>query len=212
MLYIEMAAIFIISYLFGAIPWGFIIGKAKGIDIRKEGSRNIGSTNVTRVVGAKWGKLCFFLDFLKGLIPSFITIFLLPKYIALSSSSADICVILAVIGAFIGHVFPIYLNFKGGKGVATGAGALLALSPIALIIGLVCWVALFKISRYVSLASMLAAIIVSAATSILSATGVYPVSTILQVFVAIIALIVIIKHKSNIVRLLNGTENRFEKK
>ncbi|HBM14982.1 MAG TPA: acyl-phosphate glycerol 3-phosphate acyltransferase [Lentisphaeria bacterium] len=207
-----MLAIFFIAYFFGAIPWGFIIGKANKIDIREHGSKNIGSTNVTRVVGSKWGKLCFLLDFLKGFLPSFLTIFILPKYIVLSSSSADICIILAVVGSFMGHIFPIYLKFKGGKGVATGAGALLALSPLAVLIGLIFWVLIFKISRYVSLASILAAVIVSIATTVLSQTGVYPISATLQIFVALVSLIAIIKHKSNIIRLLNGTENRFEKK
>jgi len=212
MLFIEMLVIFLVSYLFGAIPWGFIIGKAKGIDIREHGSKNIGSTNVTRTLGKKWGMLCFLLDFIKGFLPSFIAIFILPKYLGLSSNYIDICVILAVVGSFIGHIFPIYLKFKGGKGVATGAGALLALTPLAVVIGLACWGIIFKVSRYVSVASILAAVIVAVMTSILSISNVYPVSTTLQIFVAIIGVIVIIKHKSNIVRLLNGTENRFEKK
>ncbi|MEI6056032.1 MAG: glycerol-3-phosphate 1-O-acyltransferase PlsY [Lentisphaerota bacterium] len=212
MLLLEMIAIFIVSYLFGAIPFGFIIGKAKGIDIREHGSKNIGSTNVTRTLGKKWGMLCFLLDFLKGFLPSFIAIFILPKYLDLCGNYADMSVILAIIGSFVGHIFPVYLKFKGGKGVATGAGALLALTPLSVIIGLAGWVIIFKISRYVSVASILAAVIVAAMTTILSASNTYPVSLTLQIFVAVICLIAILKHKTNIVRLLNGTENRFEKK
>lgn len=207
-----MFAIFIVSYFFGAIPWGFIIGKAKGIDIREHGSKNIGSTNVTRTLGKQWGILCFLLDFLKGFLPSFTAIFILPKQLILSGNYVDLCIILAIVGSFIGHIFPIYLKFKGGKGVATGAGALLALTPLAVLIGLACWVLIFKTSRYVSVASISAAVIVTVLTTLLSITNVYPLSVTLQIFVAVISLIAIIKHKSNIIRLLNGTENRFEKK
>lgn len=212
MLLLEMITIFIGSYLFGAIPFGFIIGKTKGIDIREHGSKNIGSTNVTRTLGKKWGMLCFLFDFLKGFLPSFIAIFILPKYLDLSGNYADMSIILAIVGSFVGHIFPVYLKFKGGKGVATGAGALLALTPLSVIIGLAGWVIIFKISRYVSVASILAAVIVAAMTAILSSSNIYPVSLTLQIFVAVICLIAIIKHKTNIIRLLNGTENRFEKK
>lgn len=212
MLLLEMFVIFVVSYTFGAIPFGFIIGKAKGIDIREHGSKNIGSTNVTRTLGKRWGILCFILDFLKGFLPSFIAIFILPKHLGITGNYADICIILAIIGSFIGHIFPIYLKFKGGKGVATGAGSLLALTPLAVVIGLVGWVIIYKISRYVSLASIMAAVIVAVMTNILSIFSIYPISVTLQIFVAIISLIAIIKHKSNIVRLMNGTENRFEKK
>lgn len=212
MLLLDMLLIFLVSYLFGAIPWGFVIGKAKGIDIREHGSKNIGSTNVTRTLGKKWGMLCFVLDFLKGFLPSFIAIFILPKYLGITGNYADVCVILAIVGSFIGHIFPIYLKFKGGKGVATGAGALLALTPLAVVIGLAMWFIIFKISRYVSVASILAAAIVAVLTCVFSVSNIYPISITHQIFVAIICLIAIIKHKTNIVRLLNGTENRFEKK
>lgn len=212
MLLLEMIAIFIVSYLFGAIPWGFIIGKAKGIDIREHGSKNIGSTNITRTLGKKWGMTCFLLDFLKGFLPSFIAVFILPKYFGFAGNYADMSIMLAIIGSFIGHIFPVYLKFKGGKGVATGAGALLALTPMAVVIGLAGWAIIFKASRYVSAASILSAITVAVMTCVLSVSNIYSISLALQIFIAVICLIAIIKHKSNIVRLLNGTENRFEKK
>jgi len=208
----EMLLIFIVSYLFGSIPWGYIIGKAHGIDIREHGSKNIGSTNITRTVGKKWGVLCFFLDFLKGFLPSFTAMFVLPKFLALHGDYIDMCIILAIIGSFIGHIFPIYLKFKGGKGVATGAGALLALTPFAVLIGLAGWFIIFKITRYVSAASIIAAVIVAIMTTALSISHIYILSALLQIFVAIICLIAILKHRTNIIRLLNGTENRFEKK
>ncbi len=208
----EMFLVFIVSYLFGAVPWGYIIGKSHGVDIREHGSKNIGSTNVTRTLGKKWGVLCFILDFFKGFLPSSIAMYILPKYLSLHGNYIDICIVLAIIGAFIGHIFPVYLKFKGGKGVATGAGALMALTPIAVLIGLSGWFIIFNITRYVSAASIFAALIVTVMTSVLSVSGVYHLSAILQIFVAFICLIAIIKHRTNIIRLLNGTENRFEKK
>ena len=204
----QLVLILVISYLFGSISWGFIIGKLKGIDIREHGSKNIGATNVTRVLGKSFGYICFALDFFKGFLPSFLMMFV----ITLPLVPRDAGVILAILGTFLGHIFPIYLKFKGGKGVATGTGALLAISPLATIIGLIIWVIMFKITRYVSLASIVAAVIVTLLTIFFSATGTYQLSIYIQTFIVIIGAITIIKHKSNIVRLINGTEYRFEKK
>ncbi len=204
----ELVLVLIFSYLFGSIPWGFIIGKLKGVDIREHGSKNIGATNVTRVLGKPFGYLCFALDFSKGFLPSYLMMFV----ISLPSAAKDGGVILAILGIFLGHIFPVYLKFKGGKGVATGAGAILAVSPLAAVMGFIVWVIIFKTTRYVSAASIIAAIIVPLLTIIFSATGTYQLSIHLQTFVAVIGAIAILKHKSNIARLINGTEYRFEKK
>lgn len=204
----EFILVLVISYLFGSISWGFIIGKIKGIDIREHGSKNIGATNVTRVLGKSFGYLCFALDFLKGFFPSYLMMFV----IVLPTIPNDIGVILAILGTFLGHIFPIYLKFKGGKGVATGTGAVLAVSPLATIIGFVIWVIIFKTTKYVSVASITSAIIVPLLTIFFSVQGTYPLSIALQIFIVIIGVIAIVKHKSNIARLINGTEYRFEKK
>lgn len=208
MVIFQLILVLIISYLFGSIPCGFLIGKLKGIDIREHGSKNIGATNITRVLGKPFGYICFALDFFKGFLPSYLMIFV----ITLSSAPRDAGVILAILGTFLGHIFPIYLKFKGGKGVATGTGAILAISPLAAIVGFFVWVIIFKITRYVSVASIIAAIIVPLLTICFSATGTYQLSICLQIFVAIIGAIAIIKHKANITRLINGTEYSFEKK
>jgi len=208
MVIFQLILILIISYLFGSISWGFIIGKLKGIDIREHGSKNIGATNITRVLGKPFGYICFMLDFLKGFLPSYLMMFV----IALPSTSKSAGVILAILGTFLGHIFPIYLNFKGGKGVATGTGAVLAISPLATIIGFIVWIITFKTTRYVSLASIIAAIIVPLLTLFFSATEIYQLPIALQVFIVTMGTIAIIKHRSNIARLINGTEYRFEKK
>ena len=139
------------AYLIGSIPFGLLIGKLNGKDIRKEGSCNIGATNVTRVVGKWWGKLCFLCDFLKGLLPALLTLWYLENGGGWLTAAAAVT-------AVLGHVFPIYLGFKGGKGVSTAAGAAMALCPLAVVIAGAVWVALFFLSRYVSLASLAAAL------------------------------------------------------
>ena len=152
--YVKLVLFALGAFLIGGIPFGFIIGKLNGKDIRKEGSCNIGATNVTRVVGKWWGKLCFLLDFLKGALP--VTAALL------CSKGEDTLGILPAVTAFLvvaGHIWPVYLKFKGGKGVATAAGAFLPLSWAALVTALIVWVLVFLTTRYVSLASISAAVI-----------------------------------------------------
>ena len=212
MLILNLIIFFIVVYLFGAVPWGFIIGKIKGIDIRKNGSGNIGATNITRTLGKPWGIFCFVLDFLKGLIPVLCTKTFIASMLNIPNNLLGITIIIVVLTTIMGHIFPIYLKFKGGKGVATGTGALIAITPFAIICGLIIWVIIFKISRYVSIASIIAAISVAVLTIFFSAMGFYRVPISLQYFVVLLAIFAIYKHTSNIKRLLNGTENRFEKK
>ena len=208
---IILAIIFLASYLTGAIPWGFIIGKLKGVDIRNHGSGNIGATNVTRIIGKPWGIFCFAIDFAKGLLPVVIVKILFPSVFFLSATQVSIAIILAVMGTVIGHIYPVYLGFKGGKGISTGTGALVAITPLAIVCGLIAWVVVFKAFKYVSLASIIAAIIVSVISFVFSYSGIYPIYPILLYFIALLALFAIYKHKSNIKRLLNGTENSFKK-
>ncbi|MBR2344752.1 MAG: glycerol-3-phosphate 1-O-acyltransferase PlsY [Lentisphaeria bacterium] len=204
--FINSLVAIIFAYICGSIPWGYIIGKVNGIDIRTVGSKNIGATNVTRCVGKKAGKLCFALDFLKGLLPV-----LLAQYLAKRGlTGGEITTLIVVFATIIGHIFPVFLNFKGGKGVSTAAGAIMALAPYALITALAVWVVVFLVSRYVSLASITAAAVLPVVQWIFVLTQGknWLVATILT----IIAALAIFRHRSNIQRLLDGTENRFGKK
>lgn len=207
----SLAAVLVISYLAGSLPFGFIIGKCHGLDIRREGSGNIGATNVTRVIGPWWGKLCFLLDFLKGLCPAAAAV-LLVKHGVLEDPH-HLLPAAATLAVVLGHIYPVFLKFKGGKGIATAAGAIFPLCPAAVILGFLSWAAVFLITRYVSLASITAALVLPATAAILhffhlpGATRSLP-SVILFILLGILA---ILKHLSNIKRLLNGTESRFSK-
>jgi glycerol-3-phosphate acyltransferase PlsY len=183
----------IITYLLGSIPFGLIISKLFGKDIRKEGSGNIGATNVTRVLGKKAGLLVLILDMLKGFLPIYIA-----KYIFDTK-----LVSLLAIASVIGHCFSIYLKFKGGKGVATAIGVLLALSSKAALIVIMFWLGVFLVSGYVSLASMLSASISWVIINFLENNMYFTYAAF------IIGLIIILKHKDNLDRLLKGTEYRF---
>ena len=205
---LDYFAVFAASYLLGAVPFGFLIGKCFHKDIRKEGSGNIGATNVTRVIGKWWGRLCFFLDFLKGWAPVFVTgcIFSTPE-----GPASGTLLLTAGAATILGHMFPIYLKFKGGKGISTAAGVALALAGWALLAAGLVWIAVFFISRYVSLASLLAAVTLPVAAAALN-LWYRPVPLSIQIFFGFIAVVAIYKHRSNIVRLKNGTELRFERK
>jgi glycerol-3-phosphate acyltransferase PlsY len=199
--------IFAVCYITGSVPWGYIIGKINGLDIRKHGSGNIGATNVRRTLGKTWGRICFALDFLKGLIPVAVTLWLVRKGVI--AENHDLPLAAAALGCAAGHVWTMFLSFKGGRGVAVSAGALLALAPWSCVTAGVVWAIVFYSSRYVSLASILAAASLPVSAVILSAAGVYKLSFVLLVLLTVIALLAIAKHKDNIKRLLNGTENRF---
>ncbi len=200
------AAAALISYLSGSVPYGYLIGKMKGIDIRQHGSCNIGATNVTRVLGKGWGRLCFACDFLKGCLPVFLFFLIF--------SDAYIQIVSALF-AVLGHIFPVWLKFKGGKGIAVAAGAIFALAPLTLTCGLIVWMITFFASRYVSLASIFAAASLPVFCFIYSNIfswewGEFSLER--EVLLIVLAALAILKHTSNIKRLLNGTENRFEKK
>jgi acyl phosphate:glycerol-3-phosphate acyltransferase len=192
---IPLAAMLMGAYLLGSIPTGLLLGKAWGIDVRNQGSGNIGATNLYRTVGRKVGVLTLIGDCLKGLIPV-----LLAKYCVVPAEYA------AWVGlaAFCGHVFSVFLRFKGGKGVATAMGVFLALSPLAVAIALVVFIALMFAWRYVSLGSIAAAAVMTPAVALLG--GGRP----LILVTLIISAVVIIKHQGNIKRLLAGTENTFK--
>ncbi|NKB25112.1 MAG: glycerol-3-phosphate 1-O-acyltransferase PlsY [Kiritimatiellae bacterium] len=193
----------IASYFLGAIPIGLLITKLKGIDIRSVGSGNIGATNVFRAVGKNWGIITFIGDALKGFIPTYF--FPIWAHQTIHDSSEPILSILCGCTAIAGHNWPIYLKFKGGKGVATSAGFLVGIAPQAVGIGCGIWILLFAISRYVSVASIAASItIIIVGWVLYSSKGL-----LLPTTLTILGFVVIWRHRSNIVRLKEGTEHRF---
>lgn len=186
--------IFIVgAYFLGSIHFGLIAGKIKGIDIRKDGSGNVGTTNVFRLLGKKWGFFVFLLDTAKGCVPVFLTIQI--------TESATIAVLVAG-AAILGHTFSIFLGFKGGKGVATGLGTVIALTPTLALVAFVIFGLVLMISKTVSLASL------SAVTALLLMVFITGQPTEYRIFVFLGAILIFYAHRSNIVRLANGTENR----
>ena len=222
------------AFLLGSIPFGLLISKAKGIDIRQHGSGNIGATNVLRVIGKKYGITCLLLDALKGFIPVALAVNLIQitgrpvqiplgladawvlKLAAADALKAQIAHILTALCAVLGHNYSPWVGFKGGKGIATSAGVLLALMPFAVLLLLVVWAVLFLATRYVSVASIGA----SVALPFLTLWGSWHHGRIqdgtwnkpLFIFTVIIAVMAVWKHRANIRRLRDGTENRFVSK
>lgn len=194
-MFILYLLLIIASYFIGAIPTGVVLAKAlSGKDIRQEGSGNIGATNVTRVLGKKLGALTLAGDLLKGFLPVCIGSYLVP-------SLSVVC--LMGLAAFLGHLFPVYLGFKGGKGVATALGVFLYFAPLVIFIEVVVFVAVVGIWKYVSLGSLIAAASMPLLLLIIGSSK--PVVLLSIAF----ALLIFIKHKANIQRLLSGTENKF---
>ncbi len=231
------------AFLLGSIPFGLFIARAKGIDIRQHGSGNIGATNVLRVVGKKHGIICLILDALKGFVPVVIALNLVQiegrhlqipvafldawavKLPAVDAVKAQTVHIVTALFAVLGHNYSPWVGFKGGKGIATSAGVLLALMPFAVLLLIVIWLLLFSVTRYVSVASIGAA----AALPLLTHMGarfhhinndkslptLWEAGTWnkpLFVFSVIIAALAIWKHRANIQRLMKGTESRFQRK
>jgi acyl phosphate:glycerol-3-phosphate acyltransferase len=199
----------VVSYLIGSVPFGYIAGRLAGVDIRKVGSGNVGATNVVRSLGKRFGYPVFLLDFLKGIAAVEMSIFVFNH--SSIQITRELCAIIAGASCVIGHLFPVWLGFKGGKGVATSAGIIFGLMPlVAMIMGLV-WIAVFQATRYVSLASVSAAIALPVATGVLLHFGKLH-GAVLFYFSFALAALVIVRHRSNFFRLLMGTEHRFERK
>jgi glycerol-3-phosphate acyltransferase PlsY len=196
----------LLGYIAGATPFGYLAGKMKGIDIREHGSKNIGSTNVVRVLGKGIGYPVFALDVIKGVLPV-----LLARIYANDVQPEGLVPALTSIATILGHNYTFWLGFKGGKGIATSAGALLPIMPVTILTAVTLWAITFLTTRYVSLGSIIAAITL-------------PTSFLLQGLVtghwqwplfglaALVGGLAVFKHRANIERLLNGTENKFERK
>ena len=197
----------VISYILGSVPNALWIGKVfKGIDIREHGSRNTGSTNAARVLGAKLGILTLILDVSKGLVPTLIAILLRVDFFQNLTKILNFDYVLVGICAILGHVFSMFMNFKGGKAVATTLGVFLILVPKAILFAAIVFFVVFAISRYVSLSSVLAAISLPIFIYFLYQQTIYVILGIL------IAILIAVKHRSNIERLKNGTESKFSLK
>ena len=212
-----------VGYLLGSIPFGLLIGRAQGVDVRTQGSGNIGSTNVSRLLGRKWGSVCFILDVAKGLAPTLgAGLYLRGDEVAfqigLLMPIGQWAVLMVGAGCILGHMFSVFLGFRGGKGVATSLGVVLGIWPyftMTAVFVLAIWTAVWGAWRYVSLASITAA-------------AAFPVGFVILIwwieswelgslgtlfgFSCVMAALVIFRHRSNISRLLAGTENRGGKK
>ena len=198
------------SYLVGSIPFGYLAGRLAGTDIRQAGSGNVGATNVVRVLGKRYGYPVFALDVLKGFGAVKISMLMAPGRPP-EWNSPEIFGILATISSVLGHLYPPWLRFKGGKGVATSAGALLALTPVATLVGVAIWIVVFWLTRYVSLASVIAAVVLPIVILVLGWQDQNKVKPLVYSS-ACIAAVVIWRHRSNLSRLMRGTEPRFTRK
>jgi glycerol-3-phosphate acyltransferase PlsY len=210
----------IIGYLFGSLPFGYLVARAHGVNIFEVGSKNPGATNVRRVLGAGPGNLVFGLDALKGVMAAGWAI-LAYTSMAFAFDLDDLGIssggriigsqwtelgVAGLIGALLGHSFSCFTKFRGGKGVATSVGGLLILMPLAVIIAALTWAVVFYSSRYVSLSSIASAIVL-----VFAALMLHLPSLLLGLAIAIAAFVVL-RHVTNIKRLLNGTENKFVRK
>ena len=190
----------LVAYLVGAIPFGLILSMGSGVDIRSEGSKNIGATNVGRLLGKKLGILTLLADIAKGFLPMYAVAHLLPE-------TAQKNTIIALCGAVtvLGHMFPVYLGFRGGKGVATALGVFLYLVPLGVIVCLAVFVAAVALSGFVSVGSLLGAL---AVVPVLWFSGEPQWKLVLAVFVVAM---IWVKHHENIRRVIQGTEKSWRK-
>lgn len=206
MFQLEVIAVLLVGYLLGSIPFAVILAKRGGVDVYSVGSGNPGATNVLRYVGKGLGRIVFALDFLKGLIATW---WFQVEFLVASPEDPEFLGLWGMVAAVIGHSFPVFARFRGGKGVATTMGALLGVMPTAMAVGLLVWVGLFFSLRYVSLASiafgMSLPITVFFGELLSEGEGRY----VKVAFAAILGVWILIRHQSNLTRLLAGEEEKF---
>ena len=196
------------AFLVGGIPFGYLVGSAiLKDDIRKHGSGNTGATNVTRLLGWKWGSLVLFLDALKGLLPTLSARLMLQRHG--SDELVNLAVILTGICCIIGHIYPAWLKLKGGKGVATSLGVILVIAPLASGVALVTFLVVFALSRIVGLASIISVIAFAIAQLTLMGEKIMVFEQLpMTLFSTLIPALIVWKHRSNIVRILRGDERK----
>lgn len=195
----------IVSYLLGSIPFGYLVARAKGVNIFEVGSKNPGATNVKRVLGSGPGNLVFALDFVKGLLAVAIPL-VLQVAGEFGSLGYELSKVAGVIGAVLGHSFSCFTGFRGGKGVATAGGGLFVVMPVLCLTALAGWGLTFLLSKYVSLASIVAALIIAVGPWFLE------FSLVIKIMATALGLLVIARHHANIKRLMAGTEHRWDRK
>ena len=199
----------LVSYLIGSIPSGYIAGRLAGVDIRTLGSGNIGATNVTRSLGKRYGYPVFLVDFAKGVIAVFAATRVAQQPGA--TAAPEVFEVVAAVCCVLGNTFPVWLGFRGGKGVAVSIGLLFALMPVAALIVVLVWLAIFYATRYVSLASIVAVIALPPAVWVLLRLGQMEHWLFFYVSIALTVLVVV-RHRSNISRLIKGTEERIPRR
>ncbi len=193
----EIILVLVVGYLIGSVSVAVIVSKSRGVDIFKEGSGNPGATNVKRVLGSKWGHTVFFLDVLKGVVSAG-----WPLYFF-----GDVYLgVLGLVAGVLGHSFSLFLQFKGGKGVATTMGGLLVLMPLVFLIGLLVWLAVFYSIKVVSIASIAFSVSLPISSFFLNGT-----SDPRFILTLLLAILIILLHCSNIARFIKGEENSFKK-
>ena len=196
---LNIALVSIVGYLLGAISFAVIVARSQGVDILKYGSGNPGATNVTRALGSKYGNIVFACDALKG--------FIAAGWPLLWMGEAGLQLgIIGLIASIIGHSFSVFLKFKGGKGVATTMGGLVAIMPIVLLIGVAAWAAIYFTIRMVAIASILFAVSLP-----ISAYWLYGSGDPRLTLGVVLGVLIVLRHRSNISRMLQGTENNFKK-
>lgn len=202
-----------VGYVLGSLPFGYLVARSHGVNIFEVGSKNPGATNVRRVLGSGPGNLVFALDALKGAAATFAPwgYWLATRGgsagpAAIASSSYVYLAVSGLIGAFLGHSFSCFTRFRGGKGVATGAGGFAVLFPEGALIALLVWLLSAGVTRYVSVASMLAAISLPVSAFLLHKAGVVVGATVL------VSILVVVRHRANLARLAAGTESRIGQK
>jgi glycerol-3-phosphate acyltransferase PlsY len=206
---LSLLIIIVLSYLAGSIPTAIIVSKYfYGFDIRTKGSKNAGGTNVFRVLGWKPGLVVMLIDVVKGIFATLVISKIVVDPIPISDPV--LIQLIAGMAAIFGHIWTIFANFKGGKGVGTAAGVFIALYPLAILICFVIWLVLILSTRIVSVGSMLAAISLPIVLFIMKTYSGVEVNPILFSLSIILALLIVFTHRSNIKRLIAGTENRFK--
>lgn len=202
MAWMTVAPLIVLGYLIGSLPFSFLVGKLRGVDLRTVGSGNTGASNVWRTCGFKWFVVALSLDVLKGFVPTALAYRVLHV--------DPLATVLVGLAAMVGHVYPAFLHFKGGKAVATTGGVMFAIHPALLVASALVWTVIYKLSGYPSVASLLGIVIIAIISTTMAMTGrLFPA---FSAFIWVSLVIVFYLHRANIDRLMHGTENRIGRK